>query len=106
MNKNKQMYAILIIFCLLSLLVFLASCFVYEKYKNLIFMLISMFLVIFSIILVMIFYVKVAKFECPNCKSVFKPKSLTIIMAVHTMSKRRLKCPYCNKTNWCKDIIK
>ena len=60
---------------------------------------ISVILLIFTVVL----YIKNVKFECPNCKTVFKTDANSIIWAIHTPSKRFLKCPNCQKKYWCKD---
>lgn len=41
-------------------------------------------------------------FECPHCGEKFVPSMKAYIMGVHTITRRRLKCPKCNKTGFCK----
>jgi len=40
-------------------------------------------------------------FECPHCHERFIPKMSSYIFGIHTMTKRRLKCPKCGKKSWC-----
>ena len=44
-------------------------------------------------------------YECPECHAKFTPDMKSYIMGVHTLTKRKLKCPECGKTKYCKHII-
>jgi transcriptional regulator with XRE-family HTH domain len=44
-------------------------------------------------------------FECPECKNRFVPDMSAYFMGVHTITKRKLKCPQCGKTNYCKHVL-
>ncbi|MGN0529060.1 MAG: helix-turn-helix domain-containing protein [Eubacterium sp.] len=44
-------------------------------------------------------------FECPNCKTRFVPDMKAYIMAPHTITKRKLKCPHCNKRSYCRHVM-
>lgn len=41
-------------------------------------------------------------FECPHCKTRFKPSTKAYLMGAHTITRRQLKCPNCNKTSYCR----
>ena len=41
-------------------------------------------------------------FECPACKARFTPTMYEYIMGAHTLTKRKLKCPNCGQTHYCK----
>lgn len=41
-------------------------------------------------------------YECPECKSLFVPDMSEYIKGAHTLTRRRLKCPHCGKTSFCK----
>lgn len=41
-------------------------------------------------------------FECRHCGEKFVPDMKTYIMAPHSITTRRLKCPKCEKTSYCK----
>lgn len=43
-------------------------------------------------------------FECPECGTKFAPTPSAYILAPHTMTKRRLKCPHCGKKSWCRSF--
>ena len=44
-------------------------------------------------------------FECPECKNKFVPDIGAYIMGPHTITKRKLKCPQCGKTNYCRHVL-
>ena len=41
-------------------------------------------------------------FECKYCETRFKPTTGEYLKGVHTITKRKLKCPHCGKTSYCK----
>lgn len=44
----------------------------------------------------------VGYFECPHCKTRFKPSTFQYVMGVHSATTRRLTCPHCKKRSFCK----
>ena len=44
-------------------------------------------------------------FECPNCKTRFVPDMKAYVMAPHTITRRKMKCPHCNKLSYCKHVM-
>lgn len=44
-------------------------------------------------------------FECPECGTRFVPEIRDYIMGAHTITRRRLKCPGCGKTRFCKHVL-
>ena len=42
------------------------------------------------------------EYVCKNCNHYFKPTYKNYILAPHTLTKRRLKCPNCGKTGYFK----
>ena len=46
-----------------------------------------------------------AVFECKHCKKRFIPTKVAYIMGMHTIMKRHLRCPHCNKKSWCKRCL-
>ena len=45
-------------------------------------------------------------FECPVCGRQFVPTMKAYIGGMHTLRKRRLACPHCGKTSWCRRIAR
>ncbi len=44
-------------------------------------------------------------FECPECKERFVPDMRAYVMGPHTITKRKLKCPKCGATKYCKHVL-
>lgn len=44
-------------------------------------------------------------FECPECHERFVPEMGAYIMGPHTITKRKLKCPYCGSKKYCKHVL-
>ncbi|MGN0412054.1 MAG: helix-turn-helix domain-containing protein [Lachnospiraceae bacterium] len=44
-------------------------------------------------------------FECPECKERFVPDMKAYIMGPHTPTKRKLTCPKCGCTKYCKHVM-
>lgn len=49
--------------------------------------------------------VKAGYFECPYCKTLFVPTTGDYMKGYHTIMKRRLTCPDCDKTAMCRHRI-
>ena len=44
-------------------------------------------------------------FECPECKERFVPDMKSYVMGLHTITKRKLTCPICGCTKYCKHVL-
>ncbi len=44
-------------------------------------------------------------FECPECHKRFVPDMMAYIMGPHTITKRKLVCPYCGAKKYCKKVL-
>lgn len=44
-------------------------------------------------------------YKCKNCGEYFVPTFLAYTMGIHMLMTRRLKCPSCGKTGWCKKVM-
>ena len=44
-------------------------------------------------------------YECKKCGKRFKPTLGAYVWGAHTLTKRYLKCPHCNKKSFCKRIL-
>lgn len=44
-------------------------------------------------------------FECPECKERFVPDMKSYVMGPHTITKRKLVCPYCGAHKYCKKVL-
>lgn len=43
----------------------------------------------------------VGYFECDECHERFAPSVKEYVFSLHSLTKRKLKCPKCGKTSWC-----
>ncbi len=48
---------------------------------------------------------KAGYYECPSCKSQFVPTMDAYVKGYHTLTRRRLTCPTCDKTGMCKHRV-
>lgn len=44
-------------------------------------------------------------FECPECHNRFVPEMREYIISPHTLTKRKLRCPKCGVTKYCKHVL-
>ncbi|MBR5316641.1 MAG: helix-turn-helix transcriptional regulator [Lachnospiraceae bacterium] len=44
-------------------------------------------------------------FECPECKERFVPDMKSYVMGPHAITKRKLTCPKCGCTKYCKHVL-
>lgn len=49
--------------------------------------------------------IKAGCFECPHCNTFFVPTTSEYVKGYHTLTKRRLTCPKCQKTAMCRHRI-
>ena len=50
--------------------------------------------------------VRVGSYKCKNCGHEIIPTYTQALWAMHMGTTRYLKCPKCNKRNWCKKVLK
>ena len=100
----KKKYIIYMILCAVSVLLVVASSIIYEKLNIWIPFAVSIALMLFSIVWLAVFYVKNVKYRCPDCGDVFYARALEILFAPHIATRRRVKCPSCNRYKWCKEV--
>ena len=62
----------------------------------------------FAICLVLTMYVlvKYAHYKCPKCGHEFQGDKMEVLLAPYVTPNRRMKCPNCHETSWCKEEIK
>ncbi len=58
--------------------------------------------VVFGIGVCCVLTVDAGVYECPNCGEKFVPTMKNFVFGVHTLTKRKLKCPRCHKKSYCK----
>jgi transcriptional regulator with XRE-family HTH domain len=76
-----------------------------ETWQSIILIVIGFILIVWGIIIACILDKEAGAFECPACHDRFVPDMKDYIMAPHTITKRRLRCPKCGETHWCKHVL-
>ena len=56
----------------------------------------------FSVVLIYLFY---ARHKCRKCGTIFMGKKIEVFFAPHTPMARYMRCPVCNKKEWCDDFF-
>ena len=82
----------------LILLVGLVSIATYLKIILIVLSFIFIFVGLFGLVLL---DVNIGYFECAECHERFIPSIKDYVFAMHTLKKRKLKCPICGKKTWC-----
>lgn len=60
------------------------------------------FIMIMGICVCIVIDIDTGTFECTKCGNRFKPNMKSYVCSVHTVTRRRLKCPKCGETTFCK----
>ena len=82
----------------LILLVGIVSIATYLKIILIVLSLIFIFVGLFGLVLL---DVNIGYFECAECNERFIPSIKDYVFGMHTLKKRKLKCPICGKKTWC-----
>lgn len=82
----------------LILLVGIVSITTYLKIILIVLSLIFIFVGLFGLVLL---DVNIGYFECAECHERFIPSIKDYVFGMHTLKKRKLKCPLCGKKTWC-----
>lgn len=82
----------------LILLVGIVSIATYLKIILIVLSFIFIFVGLFGLVLL---DVNIGYFECAECHERFIPSIKDYIFGMHTLKKRKLKCPICGKKTWC-----
>ena len=103
-NKKKLIGEILIGCAFISsvitliLLVGIVSIATYLKIILIVLSFIFIFVGLFGLVLL---DVNIGYFECAECHERFIPSIKDYVFGMHTLKKRKLKCPICGKKTWC-----
>ncbi len=82
----------------LIMLVGIVSIATYLKIILIVLSFIFIFVGLFGLVLL---DVNIGYFECAECHERFIPSIKDYVFAMHTLKKRKLKCPICGKKTWC-----
>ncbi len=100
----SALVAFLVIIAAVPLFV-VAGAFDMEAWHRIILMGVGIIVVIIGIAIACILDREAGAFECPECKERFVPDMKAYIMGPHTITKRKLTCPKCGCTKYCKHVL-
>ena len=86
-------------------LVVVSGTFEMELWQRILLIAIGLCVLIMGIIIACILDRGAGAFECPECHERFVPEMSAYIMGAHTFTKRRMKCPKCGKTSYCRHVM-
>lgn len=61
--------------------------------------------IVLAIIIACVLDREAGAFECPECGERFVPGMGEYVMAFHTITRRRLRCPKCGAKRYCKKVL-
>lgn len=70
-------------------------------YLKIILVVLSLIFIIVGLFGLVILDVNIGYFECAECHERFIPSIKDYVFGMHTLKKRKLKCPKCGKKTWC-----
>lgn len=82
-----------------------AEAFEMEIWLRILLMGIGMIIIVLGVVIACILDREAGAFECPECKEHFVPDMKSYVMAPHTIKKRKLTCPKCGCTKYCKHVL-
>lgn len=76
-----------------------------ETWLRIVLIAIGAFVLIAGIIVACVLDRDAGAFECPECHERFVPEMGAYIMGAHTIMKRKLRCPKCGASRYCKHVL-
>lgn len=70
-------------------------------YLKIILILLSFIFILVGLFGLILLDVNIGYFECAECHERFIPSIKDYVFGMHTLKKRKLKCPICGKKTWC-----
>lgn len=70
-------------------------------YLKIIFIVLSFIFIFVGLFGLILLDVNIGYFECAECHERFIPSIKDYVFGMHTLKKRKLKCPICGKKTWC-----
>lgn len=101
---NKRMVSVLVIVAAVPLFV-VAGMFEMQVWARVLLMGIGFAITVMGIAIACVLDREAGAFECPECKERFVPDMKSYVMGPHTITKRKLTCPKCGCTKYCKHVL-
>ena len=100
----SAMVSVLVIVAAVSLFV-VAGMFEMQVWTRVLLMGIGFVIMVMGIAIACVLDREAGAFECPECKERFVPDMKSYVMGPHTITKRKLTCPKCGCTKYCKHVL-
>ena len=100
----SAMVGVLVIVAAVSLFV-VAGMFEMQVWTRVLLMGIGFVIMVMGIAIACVLDREAGAFECPKCKERFVPDMKSYVMGPHTNTKRKLTCPKCGCTKYCKHVL-
>lgn len=106
-EESKKKIILSVIVCSLTILsgvtlLVLSGVLAMETWLRILLIAIGLIVVIGGIGVAIALDVTAGTFECPKCNTRFVPTTAAYIAGPHTITKRKLTCPNCGETSYCK----
>ena len=76
-----------------------------ENWIRVLLIVIGLVVIVVGIAIACVLDIEAGAFECPECNNRFVPDMKSYIMGPHTITKRKLVCPYCGAHKYCKKVL-
>lgn len=76
-----------------------------ENWIRVLLIIIGLVVTVGGIAIACVLDIEAGAFECPECNNRFVPDMKSYIMGPHTITKRKLVCPYCGAHKYCKKVL-
>ncbi len=103
-NKKKLIGEVLIgcaFICSVITLILLVGIVSIATYLKIILIVLSFIFIFVGLFGLVLLDVNIGYFECAECHERFIPSIKDYVFGMHTLKKRKLKCPICGKKTWC-----
>lgn len=106
-TSSKVKYTICAISIIITIftsvaLTMVASFAVQESWLRILMIFLMLLLIFSNIAVIVLVAVNTEVYECRHCGEKFVPTIGAYVMAPHTLTRRKLKCPHCHKKGWNK----
>lgn len=98
------MIALLVVIAAIPLFV-VASEFEMQAWTRAILIGIGIVIMVVGIVIACMLDREAGAFECPECKERFVPDMKAYVMGPHTIMRRKITCPKCGCTKYCKHVL-
>lgn len=106
-KKKISMAALIVLITLLGgiTLIIISGLFKMEIWLHIVLRVIAFIIISVGIGLACVLDKDAGVYECPHCGEKFVPTMKAYVLGAHTLTRRRLKCPKCGKTSYCKKKV-